>query len=344
MLRVHFTGDDLARIQLAPGADPLWEALLSLHRLRHPSGAVYFGDWRRSVAPRLGPSAQVLTALAPPTGYAVDFLTPADAGLSLAGGTEALLSTSRTRLLNDLEELARRHPDRAWPGWTRALADGDPSALMLVTDAVTGYFAAALDPVWPQVRREVARDIDWRSRQLDTAGWEAVLGTLHPSATWSYPVLQLAFPADHDIHLGGRGLTLQPSFFCWGAPTTLLDTELPPVVVYPVERSLDWLAPHRAPHRQAVAALLGKTRARVLEVVAVAPCTTSQLAERARVPIQTASHQATVLREAKLVHSRRRRNTVIHTVTALGMAVLQGETSGFPVPTSSGTTPRRSTS
>lgn len=155
-----------------------------------------------------------------------------------------------------------------------------------------------------------------------------MLGTLHPTATWNYPVLELAFPADHDIHLGGRGLTLQPSFFCWGAPTTLLDTELPPLVVYPVERSLNWLEARPAAHRQAVAARLGKTRARVLEVVAATPCTTSQLAKRARIPIQTASHQATVLREAKLIHSRRQRNAMVHTVTSLGIAILQGESSG----------------
>lgn len=328
MLRIHFTSDDLARIRLAPGADLLWEVLFSLYRLRHPSGALYFGDWRRLVAPRLRSSAQILTALVPPTGYAVDFLTPADAGLTLTGGVETLLGTSRTRLRNDLEELTRRHPGRAQPGWTRALAEGDPHALTLVTDAVSGHFTSALDPVWPQIRHEVARDLTWRSQQLHTTGCEAVLESLHPSAKWSFPILELAFPAEHDVHLCGRGLTLQPSFFCWGAPTTLLDTELPPVVVYPVERSLDWLGARHAAHRQAVAALLGKTRARVLEVVAMTPCTTSQLAERARIPIQTASHQASVLREAKLIHSRRQRNIVTHTITSLGLAILQGESSG----------------
>ncbi|MFI0815594.1 ArsR/SmtB family transcription factor [Streptomyces sp. NPDC021098] len=324
MLRIHFTSDDLARIRLVPAPDPLWEVLLSSYRLRHPSGAAYFGGWRRTVAPRLAPSAHLLAALAPPTGYAVDFLTPPGAGPSPAAGMEALRRTPRTRLRNDLAELHARHPGRPLPAWTRGLAEGDPEAVTAVADAVTGYFAAALEPFWPQVRRQVERDREWRTRALDATGWEAVLATLHPSAAWHYPVLELAFPADHDIHLDGRGLTLQPSFFCWGAPTTFLDTGLPPVLVYPVERSLDWSAPPHA-SRQAVAALLGKTRARVLEVVATAACTTTQLAERARVPIQTASHQATVLREANLIHSRRHRNTVIHTVTALGAALLHGD-------------------
>src|SRR5690242_16759455 len=98
MLRIHFTSDDLARIRMVPAPDPLWEVLLSSYRLRHPSGAAYFGDWRRAVASRLTPSAHVLTALAPPTGYAVDFLTPAGADPSLAAGMEALRRTPCTRL------------------------------------------------------------------------------------------------------------------------------------------------------------------------------------------------------------------------------------------------------
>ncbi|MEV5480488.1 MULTISPECIES: ArsR/SmtB family transcription factor [Streptomyces] len=325
MLRIHFTSDDLARIRMVPTPDPLWEVLLSSYRLRHPSGAVYFGDWRRTVTTRLAPSAHLLAALAPPTGYAVDFLTPAGAGPSLAAGMETLRRTPRTRLRNDLQELHDRHPGRPLPAWTRGLAEGAPGAVSAVSDAVTAYFAAALEPVWPQVRRQVERDREWRTRDIDATGWEGVLAALHPSATWHYPVLELAFPADHDVHLDGRGLTLQPSFFCWGAPTTFLDTGLPPVLVYPVERSLDWLASPHTPRQQAVAALLGKTRARVLEVVATAACTTTQLAERAHVPIQTASHQAAVLREANLIRSRRHRNTVIHTVTALGMALLHDE-------------------
>ncbi|WP_046732308.1 ArsR/SmtB family transcription factor [Streptomyces humi] len=329
MLRIHFTSDDLARIRMVPAPDPLWEVLLSSYRLRHPSGAVYFGAWRRTVATRLSPSARLLAALAPPTGYAVDFLTPPGAGPAPAAGLDALRRTPRTRLRRDLEELHHRHPARPLPAWTRGLAEGDPGAVSALSDAVAAYFAAALEPFWPRVRRQVQRDHEWRTRALDTTGWEGVLATLHPSATWHYPVLELAFPADHDVHLDGRGLTLQPSFFCWGAPTTFLDTGLPPVLVYPVERSLDWSETPHPPGRQAVAALLGRTRARVLEVVATAACTTTQLSERAHVPIQTASHQAAVLREANLIHSRRHRNTVVHTVTALGAALLHGE-SGPP--------------
>ncbi|MFI0774578.1 ArsR/SmtB family transcription factor [Streptomyces sp. NPDC021212] len=324
MLRIHFTSDDLARITLATGADPLWEVLLSSYRLRRKEGAVTFGPWKRDVVRRAGPEARVLSALAPLRGYAVDFLTPAGTGSSLSAGAEALRRTPRTRLRNDLAELARRHPGRPFPRWTRGLAEGAPEAVALVADAVTGYFATMLDPFWSRVEAQVDHDRSRRVRALTERGWEGVLATLHPSASWSYPVLELAFPADHDIHLDGRGLVLQPSFFCWGAPTTLLDTGLPPVLIYPVERDLNWLAPTRSTSQQALSALLGTTRARVLEAVAVSACTTTQLAQRIRTPLQTASHQAAVLREAGLITSRRHRNSVIHTATSLGRSLLNG--------------------
>ncbi|MFI2645263.1 ArsR/SmtB family transcription factor [Streptomyces sp. NPDC018610] len=328
MLRIHFTSDDLSRIRLTPRADIMWEILLSSYRLRHSAGTVLFGEWRRAVTPRLATDALALTALAPPVGYAVDFLTPVGAGQTLAEGTEALRGTTRTRLRNDLEELSRRHPGRPLPGWTRDLADGSPEALTHLADSVTGYFSTALKPYWRAIQLQVTRDHDWRRNTLDERGWEAVLATLHPSAQWNYPELRLAFPADHDIHLEGRGLILQPSFFCWGPPTTFLDTELTPILVYPVERSVDWYASTQRTRHSALAALLGKTRARVLELVAVGSCTTTQLAGRAGLPVQTASNQVTVLREADLISSRRHRNTVIHTITTLGEALLEGDTPG----------------
>ncbi|MFI0779462.1 ArsR/SmtB family transcription factor [Streptomyces sp. NPDC021212] len=324
MLRIHFGVEDLARITLAPGADPMWETLLSLYRLRHRQGTVVFGQWKQRLRLDMGPEVRLLSTLAPPVGYAVDFLTPAGAGQSLPEGLEALRRTPRARLRGDLEELGVRHPGRPLPGWARELAQGTPESVDRVAKAVGGYFGTALDPVWHRIQSQVARDRAARLRTLAEGGWETVLATLHPSARWSYPVLELTFPANHDIHLGGRGLTLQPSFFCWGAPTTFLDIGLPPTLVYPVERDLDWAAPRGTPGRHALAALLGATRARVLEAVAVGACSTTELAQRARVPLPTASQQASVLWEAGLVRSQRHRNAIIHMVTPLGAALLDG--------------------
>jgi DNA-binding transcriptional ArsR family regulator len=51
-------------------------------------------------------------------------------------------------------------------------------------------------------------------------------------------------------------------------------------------------------------------------------CTTTELARRLRISPGGASQHATVLREAGLVTSRRQRNTVRHSITKLGLDLL----------------------
>ncbi|MEU8004159.1 helix-turn-helix domain-containing protein [Catellatospora sp. NPDC049111] len=61
----------------------------------------------------------------------------------------------------------------------------------------------------------------------------------------------------------------------------------------------------------------------MLEVIAAEPgITTGLLATRLGLSAPSTSEHATVLRQAGLVDSRRYRNTVRHTVTALGRAML----------------------
>ncbi|MFC5185951.1 ArsR/SmtB family transcription factor [Actinomadura harenae] len=325
MLRIHFTGDDLPRTRLAAGPDAMWEGLLSLYRLRRPQGAAVFGRWRRRVGPKVPDSARMLTDLVPSAGYAVDFLTPVTTSGTLRDGVEALRGTRRTRLRGDLAELAARHPGRPVPGWVAELAAGRTETVAKMADAVTEYAEVCLTPDWDRIDAEVRHDLALRTRAHAEGGWPKVLGGIHPSARWSYPVLELDYPADHDIVLDGRGLVLQPSVFCWGAPVTLLDPELPPVLTYPVADEARWpVSPSPASREKAVAALLGRTRARVLVTIAVGACNTTQLARRAAIPVPTASHQARVLREARLITTRREGNQVLHTLTPLGAALLNG--------------------
>ncbi|GGR12736.1 hypothetical protein GCM10010168_33110 [Actinoplanes ianthinogenes] len=88
-LRIHFTAADLSRTRLAPGPDPLWEIVSSLHRLqttaRHPSYPSYAG-WRHRIRPALrqhglGPLIRDrLLPIAPLRSYFPDFLTPGPVG------------------------------------------------------------------------------------------------------------------------------------------------------------------------------------------------------------------------------------------------------------------------
>ncbi|MEV8364630.1 helix-turn-helix domain-containing protein [Streptomyces niveus] len=74
---------------------------------------------------------------------------------------------------------------------------------------------------------------------------------------------------------------------------------------------------------EALAALLGSTRARVLVHVAADPtATATDLVHRLGVSAATVSQHASVLRRSGLITTRRTGGSVRHAVTSLGHAVL----------------------
>ncbi|MEE1758082.1 ArsR/SmtB family transcription factor [Streptomyces sp. SP18BB07] len=324
-LRIHFTYDDLARVVLAEEPDPLWEGLLSLHLLQNRDGALVFGRWRRASRGHFDPELPRLRHLAPPRGYSADFLTPAGAAGGFEAGLDAMLATPRARLRTDLTELSLARP---LPGWAGPLADGDTQALRGLAGLVRRHHERFVAPYWTHVR---ARFDDARSvaaRALLRSGFSGLAAGLHPSLRWSAPVLHIAGPhIQGDLHLDGRGLRIIPSFFCWPGPIVLKDGSLPPVLVHPVTHDPRWLAPPPdAPGtHQALAALLGRARAAVLEEVADGR-TTSEVAARVGLSPATVSHHVAVLRESGLLTSRRIGGAVLHTVTALGVDLLEGGT------------------
>ncbi|MDG4859880.1 winged helix-turn-helix domain-containing protein [Streptomyces sp. T-3] len=330
MLRIHFTGDDLARTVLADEPDALWEVSISLHRLQRRDSGVVFGAWRDQVLSRVPPSIRFLSPLAPAKGYCLDFLTPAR-GASRATQIEALRSTGRETVRADLREFHRQNPQLRLPSWCAQLADGDARALTRVSHAADAYFDACLTPYWDRIRAQVHRDRQQRTALLTSGGWEALFRTLHPSARWAYPVLELDYPVDRDMHLQGRGLVLQPSFFCRYTVTSLVNPRFPPVLVYPIDHEPGWALPTLPGEETGpLTTLLGTTRAQLLQAAADGTATTQQLALRTRTTPPNASRHLTALREAALIHSHRHRNTVLHSPTRLGTALLNGQQPPLP--------------
>ncbi|GAA0485069.1 ArsR/SmtB family transcription factor [Streptomyces stramineus] len=326
-LRIHFSSDDITQTRLAQAPDPMWEVLLSLHMLQTNDGPLVFGQWRREVRGRLSRSMRPLLALAPPRGYSPDFLTPAAATGGIDLGVSALLSTPRSRLRGDLALLAASQ-QRLSP-CVRELAEGDVEALRDLGQAIHTYHRLALAPYWPRLQAEVGADLAARTRaasDVPTDSFDHMMRMLHPGLEWQSPVLILHGPHVHgDLHLNGQGLLLLPSFFCWRAPTVLRNHDLPPVVVYPIEHQPTQLAHDRTrgPAGKGLVALLGRTRATLLETIAEGGSTT-ELARSADITPATASHHVSVLREAGLIVTRRTGGAVLHTLTPLGSDLLNG--------------------
>ncbi|GAA3822515.1 helix-turn-helix transcriptional regulator [Streptomyces phyllanthi] len=329
MLRVHFTADDIARVRVASAPDPLWEIANSFQALTTEDWGPMFGEWRRLVRPRLGPDDRLLAALLPPRGYTPDFLTPDLGGTTdLESAVDVVLRTPRTALRRDLTLLAAspQRPRLPLPTQARALADGAPEELRRLGAALHGYHRRVLAPFWEHVRAQVDADHALRARGVLAAGTDGLLAGFSPLLRWRPPVLEADYPVDRELRLEGRGLVLQPSFFCHRRPVMLAHpaSDRPPVLVYPVQQTVGWAGAPRLHTRDAeLGALLGRTRAAILADV-VTGRTTGELAQRLGISGAAASQHTAVLRRAGLLLSVRRNKYVLHTITPVGFALLNG--------------------
>lgn len=307
---------------MAARPDVLWETILSFHRLRERRRAQTFGEWRSETRVRLNGETRLLAALVPPRGYFPDFLTPPEGGCGLDAGLEALRATPPARMHSELAlAAAGRAAMPVLPGRLSALAEGRPEALARLVGALRSYHRAAIEPYWPHIQATVEADRVVRGRALLDGGAGELLDSLPPVLRWRPPVLEADYPVERELRLDGRGLLLQPSFFCRGNPVVYRDAALPPVLVYPAAHSS---APVFGDTGDpSLGRLVGHTRSAVLQAIRYG-CTTSELARRAGVSLASASQHAAVLREAGLVVTLRHGNAVLHTVTPLGAALLRG--------------------
>lgn len=190
-------------------------------------------------------------------------------------------------------------------------------------DALRANYDVAIAPYWRSISAQVTTENAQLGESLAWQGVDPVLGGLHARVVWSPPVLHLPDLTGPDLLLGGSGIKLQLSVFCWRAPTKLLVPGGPPVLVLPVQQTptLPRLAGAEPP--RALAAVLGPTRAAALDA-ALVPCTTTELARRCGITPSAASYHAAILREAGLISSSRVRSTVLHQTTPLGRRLLSG--------------------
>jgi len=317
MLRVRFSDADLVRIRVLAEPNPLWEMLLSLHRLQEPRR----DRWCRVVPEQSRWAIVMLHQLARHRGYSPDFLTPEAEVPDLETGLDIVLGASRQVLKADLARLGAEQPVT---GWVRDLAEGDPAALRLLGEALTAYHEVAIRPFWSAIRRLTRADHERRAALAMEQGLEAVLGALHTSARWNPPFLEIASPVDQEVVLGGRGLTLVPSYFCHPRPIMLLRETERPFLVYPVETAAtDSDLVEAGGRNRGLASLLGRTRAEILHLLGSdRPLNTTELAKAAGISLAGASQHASILREAGLVVTERRGGSVLHRASRKGVALL----------------------
>ncbi|MET8340777.1 winged helix-turn-helix domain-containing protein [Streptosporangium canum] len=317
-LKIFFTGEDLARLRIASRVDELWEMAMSLHVLQGFGRGDALAGWRRRARVALAERSllkqvrETLVPLLPLKAYFPDFLTPYEGLSGLDNGIAALADTSSSRVRREVDQL---RPHVPVPATLDDLARGNQRSIRDLADLSATYCQTVFASQRLTMEHSLGRERARLTRLLTDHGVETMLASLGPSMRWRPPVLEADYVSGHyELHLGGRGLTLIPSYFARSMPVKLADTSLPPVLVFPVPH-----APAAHEPDDALPDLLGPTRARVLRCVAATnDCTTSELARRTGISLSSASAHAQVLRRAGLITSTRHANMVIHQVTHLG--------------------------
>ncbi|WP_328863233.1 helix-turn-helix domain-containing protein [Streptomyces sp. NBC_00306] len=324
-IRIHFTVQDLARTRVAEAPMPLHELELAVRALQSRSQPARFEAWRRRARAQLSVEARMALALMPAVGRSPGFLSPAKAG-PVDELLEQVRTTPRDSITANMRETAMRNP--ALPGWSRDVAH-NASLLTALCTGLRHLHAELLAPHWNQFTEHLAADRGLRLQQQLTGGVEQLLSRANPRwMRWNPPVLEvrLMSGAEGDLQLEGQGLLLVPTMF---SRRPVLTHGNPVAVSYPVCQDLSPLeaASHGfKPGRGCpahVSMLVGRTRARVLTAIADHQgCSTGELAAHAAIAPASASEHATVLRAAGLIRSLRHHNTVSHSLTPLGLALL----------------------
>ncbi|MFG2670364.1 hypothetical protein [Streptomyces sp. NPDC048445] len=225
MLRIEFGTEDLNRLRLAESVQPLWETALSLQLLQNRHAALVFDPWRRKARADLDDegltgTTAALMRICPHAEYFPDFLTPRTGDTGLEAGLDAVLSTPRERLGQELGQL---YPDRCMPASVRRLAEGNLAALHWLGEALRRFHSVAVAPYQDAIRAEVAADLPHRSQAALTSGAEGLLASYQSELIRRDGALECAYPIEWELTLDGRPLHLIPSFFCTRWPVTLAD-------------------------------------------------------------------------------------------------------------------------
>ncbi|MEU9289160.1 winged helix-turn-helix domain-containing protein [Streptomyces sp. NPDC048275] len=264
----------------------------------------------------MAPRAGILRGLDPPEGGIFDFFVQPTTP-DLHGGVDRAVRTPDQELADEIAVLPHHVRDRPQ---LRELADGTTKGRQILAHDTLRYFGSTLAPLWPQMQATAVADRALRAETLLRGGIDAMLATLVPGWRWESPTWHIPSPcALTEIHLNGRGLMLIPSYFVQGPMYGSRSGE-PLTLMHPLHAgeqpttATDTLGP-----------LLGRTRAAVLAALRN-PATTTETADRIGISLPSASQHTTVLRNAGLITTTRTGIAVQHTLTPLGAALLQNDT------------------
>ncbi|MEC4575749.1 winged helix-turn-helix domain-containing protein [Streptomyces virginiae] len=322
MLRFEVSVEDLlrSRFALSPATD-LCLLLRSLAGMDRPLPRA----WATRLMPtferlRRETELDAVLALQAPQG-GPNFVAPPPRGLKQTWSDDLALIRA-TPLEAARHELATTSGAFACDPRVRALLDST-DAVARIAEAMDQAWHELLAADWPQLRAICERDVVHQVGVIGEHGWAATIENLHPGIAWRDGGIEIGFFRGGTVPLAGDGLLLISSVFV-GHIAAHLEDPWPRTLIYRARGTADlWGEPETAPQSDALAALVGRARARLL-LALDAPASTSHLARSlAMAPGAVGDHLA-ILRCTGLLVRARSGRSVLYRRTPLGEALVAG--------------------
>ncbi|MEV5709957.1 ArsR family transcriptional regulator [Actinoallomurus sp. NPDC052274] len=292
--------------------------LLALHKdvAAHPGERQWLDAGLPAYRSRL--AADPITALlvwsALRPGWIADFVVPPASGAAAPAFHDELAPIRETpadQVQEDLE-VALRGPVPA--GLRR------PDLAERLADLLEWLWTELVRPGWARRRRVIEADVVARTAQLGQAGWAAAFDAMRPGMRWlGEGRLQVNRYDSPPRDLSGARLLFVPvtpgvGWVSWAADRY--------AVMYPCSGVL--AAPDPVPVPDALGALLGPARARVL-VLLDTPKTTTQLVALTGQGLGSVGRHLRILLDARLVRRRRAGRAVLYDRTAAGEVLVRAQ-------------------
>lgn len=307
------------RFGLSPGHELAHAVRILLRPQLHP---LQWG-WLRQVRGRIPQqSFALLSQVIGTDGYMPDFLTAA-ARWDMTPGDElaALRSAPIDGMHEDLEKVVRRATGQHRKDIMRML-EHPRNTRDMIAEAWECVWNAVLAPVRPQLERLIRADIAVRSRIVAAEGMAAMATGIHPTVGWGDGSVRIEMRMhSEEVNCRGSGLVLVPSVMSSSRCMVLTEPPAQPTLFYPAQGVTAGWTHDAAELANALDALLGPIRSKIL-LSAFLPRSTSQVAAEAEVAVSTASYHLAVLRNSGLIVSTRDGKRMMHLRTPLGEAMV----------------------
>ncbi|MGW4402913.1 DUF5937 family protein [Nonomuraea sp. NPDC004702] len=325
-LDLTFTTHDLANIRFA--VSPLGEVVASARVVKNPAAHPLLRPWADQVRRRLQDvDWRLLSDLVPvPTVSIAGFTcTPPSTSMPDLELELATMRGAAARVRTDLDHIGGPRTKRV-----QALYDDPEQGLERLATEVAGYWEAAMAPYWPRIRSLLEGEILHRARLLAEGGAQRMLADLDDTVTWDDGTLRLEHRyVSGRRSLRGLGLLLVPCVFAWPRVLSVTTPPYQPTVRY-APRGIATLWERReVDPPEALAAVLGRTRARLLAELDQ-PASTRDLAQRAGLSEPGVNQHLTALRKAGLCTAHRTGRYVLYARTAVAETLLYLEETPTP--------------